>query len=935
MRNRLRVLSTCFAILLLSLLWINQRDQALGQGQLPQLGISYAQYNAGAYASALSDQTVEELADAGAEWINIVVTQYQYDLNTTEIYPTGKTPTNDDLIHIIAKAKSLGLKVSLKPHIDIQSNPSEWRGRIGRDFNETQWSDWFASYRNFMGGYADFAAAQNVDQLIVGTELVSTVQRETQWREVIALVRGKYSGTLTYSANHSGEEVSINWWDALDIIGVSGYYDLTDETDPTIDELKAAWQPHRDTMLGLYEQWNKPILFTEVGYRSSDGNNRHPWCYWCDEPIDLQEQADGYQAYFEVFFNEPWFAGLHIWGWRIEPERSGPCNDGYSPYNKPAENVLRQYYGASQRSISTICDPNQPTPIPTPTSTIPPPVTPVADYALINFTADTPVIDGSAESIWQSANGNQIKNVLLGTEVPAFDLKANFRALYDADYLYIFVDVQDDQLHQDSGDQVWQDDVIEVFIDGNQSAGTVYDGVDDYQLLFRWNDPQIHVGTNTGTAPVPDNIRFAMIATGNGYVAEIALPLAGINITPANGNEFGLDVQVIDDDDGGDRETKYAWHGTTDDSWQNPSLFGTGRLFGDGAPSQTPTPTMTPAPLTPTATAAPPETPVIPSGLTQEAEAGLLSGLFVSASDGSASAGAYVHVPDGSGNRGSALDPAQKASYTFNVTDAGIYRIKAWVRSPNGSNNSFYVQVDGAPAAGYLYHTPISSAFLEQYVTNGNGNSIVEVNLSAGTHTIDFFLREHGTALDKVALERIGGGPPPPTATQPPPPTATAIPAATPTATPVVVTGCDGLAREAETGTLSGLFVTASGSGASGGSYVHVPNGSGNRGSTLDPAQKASYCFTVTNAGLYRIQTAVHSPNGNHNSFYVQVNGAPAAGYLYHAPISNSFINQYVTSGNSNNTVEVNLAAGTHTVDFLLREQDTRLDKVTLERVGD
>lgn len=751
MQNSIRVIGTCCILLLLSIFFINQRQQARGQGALPQLGVSFAQYDAGAYATPLSNESVEKLANAGAEWINIVVTQYQFDLNTTNIYPTGKTPTNADLIHIISKAKSLGLKVSLKPHIDIQSNPREWRGRIGRDFNEQQWTDWFASYEDFIGGYADLSAAQGVDQLIVGTELVSTVQRELQWRDVIAFVRGKYGGTLTYSANHSGEETSIAWWDALDLIGVSGYYDLTDSTNPSVADLKAAWQPHRDTLAGLNSQFGKPILFTEVGYRSSDGNNRHPWCYWCDEPMDLQEQADGYQAYFEVFFNEPWFAGVHVWGWRIEPERSGPCNDGYSPYNKPAENIMRQYFGASTRGISTVCDPNAPVATPTPTATLPPQPTDVPTYAIINATSGTPVIDGSAEFLWQSANGYKVDTVLWGGEQPAADFKADFRALYDANYLYLFVDVQDDQLVQDSGAEWWRDDVIEIYLDGDLSGGSSYDGVNDYQFFFRWDDPVVHTGSGSDTSDLANNIQFELLTATNGYVAEIAIPLATLGISPADGTEFGLDVQVIDDHNGGAGDTKYSWHATTDNAWQTPSLFGTARLFGQVGLGSTPTPTAPPAA---TSTLPPTATPVPPvaagcGGLEREAEAGVLLGLFEPVNDSSASDGAYVHVPLGNGNRGTTLDSGHKVSLCFTVANAGRYRVNASIFAPDSSRNSFYVRIDDAPAAGITHHAPInSSVFIEQ--------TVAEVDLDVGTHTVDFFWREHDTRLDKVVLEPSG-----------------------------------------------------------------------------------------------------------------------------------------------------------------------------------
>ena len=58
-------------------------------------------------------------------------------------------------------------------------------------------------------------------------------------------------------------------------------------------------------------RFNKPVIFTEIGYRSLDGTNKAPGL-WREKKgtIDLQEQADTYQAVFEVFWGKPWLAGI-------------------------------------------------------------------------------------------------------------------------------------------------------------------------------------------------------------------------------------------------------------------------------------------------------------------------------------------------------------------------------------------------------------------------------------------------------------------------------------------------------------------------------------------------------------------------------------------------------------------------------------------------
>ena len=102
----------------------------------------------------------------------------------------------------------------------------------------------------------------------------------------------------------------------------------------------------------------------------------------------------------------------------------------------------------------------------------------------------------------------------------------------------------------------------------------------------------------SNSAPVPAGAQARLVAGGAGYVMEIVIPMSQLGITVANGRQFGLEMQINDDDDGGDRDTKLAWWSTTDDTWRYPSLFGTAVLNDALAPTPTPIP-PTPIPPTP------------------------------------------------------------------------------------------------------------------------------------------------------------------------------------------------------------------------------------------------------------------------------------------------------------------------------------------------
>jgi hypothetical protein len=320
----------------------------------PQKGIGYVSWWPGEYSHPDSDLSLANLRATGATWISLLVTWYQGAYSSTAIDADASTPTDADLAHAIATAHRLGLKVMLKPHVDLANDPDHWRGDISFD-SEAEWAAWFDSYRSFIYHYADLAQSNGVEQLCVGCELIATDGRESEWRQTVAGVRSRFSGPLVYASNQ-GVEVYVRWWDALDHIGVDAYYELTTKNDPTVQELKAAWIPYMSMLTNLANQWGKRILFTEIGYPSKDGANQRPYDYWTPGKVDLQEQADCYRAVFETFYAQPWFAGVYWQDWSVDPFFGSECDTGYTPHGKPAEDVLRAWYGAPQR----------PAPLPTP-----------------------------------------------------------------------------------------------------------------------------------------------------------------------------------------------------------------------------------------------------------------------------------------------------------------------------------------------------------------------------------------------------------------------------------------------------------------------------------------------------------------------------------------------------------------------------------------
>jgi hypothetical protein len=245
------------------------------------------------------------------------------------------------------QADTLGMDVILKPHIWIGGYDEGMnRSTIGFE-TEAQWARWERSYRRFLMVYARLARDVDADVLVLGTELTSvSTARPDYWRRLADSVRTVYDGELTYAANWHREYRKIDFWDTLDYVGVQAYFPLAKETNPSLDALRARWREHRATLEQVHEQTGRPVLFTEIGYRSAPSAAETPW-RWPEEDDgavrpDSTLQARCYRAFLSTMRDTPWFAGAIIWKWH--PAHDDPRPTAFTPQDKPAEAVLRRWF---------------------------------------------------------------------------------------------------------------------------------------------------------------------------------------------------------------------------------------------------------------------------------------------------------------------------------------------------------------------------------------------------------------------------------------------------------------------------------------------------------------------------------------------------------------------------------------------------------------
>ena len=324
------------------------------------------------------EASFRHLASLGVAWVSI----HTWDPLQRGLHePVFAKPDRHfgfrDLGALVRSAHAAGLQVMVKPHLEMrgyEATEEERRILRGPDGearralvarvesqmaqgehlqhnriamrSEADWRRWFRSYEDYVRPYAREAQAAGADMFCVGREMDSTVvQREADWRALVARLRREYRGPLTYSANFDTWQ-GIGFWDALDFIGVSAYFPLSERPSPSIAELEAGWDRALAPLEQASRRFGRPVLLTEVGFPSIPGAAKAPWR---EERVraDVWLQARCYEATLRALSRRPWVEGAYFWLW----ERTSPPafrDPSHAIVGKPASFTLARWYAGDQ-----------------------------------------------------------------------------------------------------------------------------------------------------------------------------------------------------------------------------------------------------------------------------------------------------------------------------------------------------------------------------------------------------------------------------------------------------------------------------------------------------------------------------------------------------------------------------------------------------------
>ncbi|HZJ21478.1 MAG TPA: glycoside hydrolase, partial [Pricia sp.] len=93
----------------------------------------------------------------------------------------------------------------------------------------------------------------------------------------------------------------------------------------------------------VYNKFKKPIVFTEIGFRSINGPWKSPHAEG-DDSFNPEHQRLCYEVVFEGIENQPWCGGILWWKFPSYLEYRGEENGAFTPNNKLAEETVREWF---------------------------------------------------------------------------------------------------------------------------------------------------------------------------------------------------------------------------------------------------------------------------------------------------------------------------------------------------------------------------------------------------------------------------------------------------------------------------------------------------------------------------------------------------------------------------------------------------------------
>ncbi|WP_196889729.1 glycoside hydrolase family 113 [Aureivirga sp. CE67] len=261
-----------------------------------------------------------------------------------------KFPTHDEVYkmhEIIKNVRLNGIEnIMIKPLTAFWSVDG---GHYWVDFHvksEEEWEEIEAAYEEFYYGFAELSVIYPEFKLLsIGNELKEFSRRRPAFFSRLAKrIKTDFPNLkLTYSSNWD-EFSHVEFWGDLDYIGVNSYFPLINKKTPSVEDVEKGYAPVKEKLQEFSCTYQKPVLFTEYGFRSID---YAAWKHWelpeFSDNVNFEAQNNGYIGFYNTFWEEDWMHGGFFWEWYFGsiPDENKTT---WIVNNKPVEEIIKNVY---------------------------------------------------------------------------------------------------------------------------------------------------------------------------------------------------------------------------------------------------------------------------------------------------------------------------------------------------------------------------------------------------------------------------------------------------------------------------------------------------------------------------------------------------------------------------------------------------------------
>ncbi len=255
----------------------------------------------------------------------------------------GQDPLWIDMAIMISQAKALGLNVAIFPIPHFPTTSSNFWLAAPRD--AAWWQSWFARYRAFAVNFADLASQTGSSMLILGGDWIAPAlpggvlpdgnspnapaDLDAQWKAVISETRQHFTGKIYWALPYTKSNLQTPLSFLQDTDGIYLLWSAPLSTNPSATKADYVTEAGRlldNEVSPLPSLINKPIILA-LAYPSATGlasgciaDGSGGCLDWMalSRPnadigtvgVDLQAQADIYEAILNAINARPWISGI-------------------------------------------------------------------------------------------------------------------------------------------------------------------------------------------------------------------------------------------------------------------------------------------------------------------------------------------------------------------------------------------------------------------------------------------------------------------------------------------------------------------------------------------------------------------------------------------------------------------------------------------------